>query len=262
MIALLLALLQGPAGFRYEAGQELRWRQKGEAVVAKRTLFEDREGVLMHVLAECDLRLKVLKREGSNLEVEATPVSYRVEFKGRDRVLELKDGVFTDTQERDKAEGLTAPFTLSATDAGRRMKLGLSRPSDQMIGMFAMDVLPSPAGSLLGWFGSVPADGKAGREWKSTSGVMLAREDFLFLETTAMLSREAGKGWTAKASFRVDPTRTRYPWVAGIVEEGGGTLEFDEKGNARAVKVDWSAKTKGGAPLVTYRSGITIAPAP
>lgn len=262
MIALVVALLQDPAAFRYDAGQELRWRQKGEAVVAKRTLFDGRDGTLMHVVSECDLKLKVLKREGTNLELEAAPVAYRVEFKDRGRVLELKDGAFTDTQEKDKAEGLTAPFTMSATDAGRRMKLGVTRPSDQMIAMFAMDVLPSPAGSLLGWFGSVPADAKPGREWKSMFGFMLAREDFVFLEATAALSREAGKERLGKATFRVDEKRTKYPWVAGVQGEGGGTLEFDAKGNARSAKVNWSAKSADGAPLVTYKSEITIEPVP
>ncbi len=258
--ALALVLIQDapPAAFRYDAGQELRWRQKGEAVVAER-IFDGREdGVCLHVAVEAELRLKVLRREGRSHEVEATPLSYRIDFKTPEWLRELKDGKYTDSRNEGAAEGLTKPFRMTILESGKREKIELVRDADLVAAWYLLDVLPAPRGSLLGWFGALPDGPREGSEWKSSTAVMLAREDFLTLDSAASLAKDAVK-WSARGSFRLNREKTKYP---GLVGAGEGTLTFDERGRASSVRVSWSAKTAGGVPLASFNSEITLTPVP
>jgi hypothetical protein len=249
-LTLALAFTQETPGLGIAAGSKFRYRQHGEAVVAWRALGVEQDGTALHLIIDADLGWTVAKANGRSLECDVAPRSYRIEFKDKGQVLELKDGKFTNSLQENQGPGLTKPFSLAMADTGKVEKVTTADGEPMMMAKFLLDVLPSDTTTLLGWFGPLPSDLKTA-EWTTTKKVLLARSDFLTITATCDWKKEervirgkfkaAGRGWPSDAD-----------------EVGEGTVKFDDKGRVLSSTVTWSAKTKVGALLASYKSQVDL----
>ena len=245
--AVLLAAQDAPTlGVAPEA--KFRTRQHTEAVLTDRAIgVGDAEATTrVHAVIDADLGWK-LGRVGDG---EVTPQSYRIEFKDKKQIMELKDGKFTvsrDGETRQDAPGITKPFSVSVADSGKIGKIALNDAASPVLAKFLFDGLPSDSSTLLGWFGPLPAQITAGKEWTTTRKVMVAREDFIDITATCVWMKDDK---VIKGKFRA----AGRAWPKDAVEESDGTIALDAKGRVASVKVSWSAKTKAGAVIASFNS--------
>jgi len=234
-------------GFR--VGSTFRTRRHAEARFTYRAAGVDEEGTMLHLEIDADLGWKIAKAAGTLFECEVVPKSYRIDFKDRQQLLELKNDKFSAQLEENAPAivGLTKPFSLMVAESGKIEKTTLTDGASPMIAKFLLDVLPSDGGALLGWFGPLPKNPVAGREWITTTKGMLAREDFFTITATC--------SWVPndrmiKARFRAGGGK----WPKEALEESDGSVTFDAKGRISSVKVSWSARTKEGELVGSFKS--------
>jgi hypothetical protein len=243
--ALLLAGQDAPGlGIAPEA--TFRTRQHTEALITDRAIgVPETEGrTRVHAIIDADLAWK-LGRVG---DCEVTPHSYRIEFKDKKQSLELKDGKFTAVMENQvEVPGITKPFQVALAESGKIGKIALNDAASPVLAKFLFDGLPSDSSALLGWFGPLPAKIVAGQEWTTTRKVLVAREDFIEITATCIWMKEDK---VIKGKFRAGG-RT---WPKDAVEESDGAVALDAKGRVTSVKVAWSAKTKAGAVIASFKS--------
>lgn len=242
--ALLLAPQDAP-GLGLAPETTFRTRQHTEAVLTNRALGIDEDGPpRVHAIIDADLVWK-LGRVG---DCEVTPRSYRIEFKDKKQALEFKDGKFTAVmEEKVDVPGITKPFQVAVADSGKIGKIALNDAASPVLAKFLLDGLPSDSSTLLGWFGPLPPKIVAGQEWTTIRKVLLAREDFLDITATCVWVKEDK---AIKAKFRAGGKT----WPKDALEDSDGTVALDAKGRVTSVKVSWSARTKAGALIASFRS--------
>lgn len=248
--ALLLASQDGPSlGLTPES--KFRTRSHAETVLMNRALGVDEDGgPRAHAVIDADLLWK-LGRIG---DCEVAPQSYRIEFKDKKQALELKDGKFTVVMENKvDVPGITKPFQVALAESGKIGKIALNDAASPVLVKFLLDGLPSDSSALLGWFGPLPPKITAGQEWTTTRKVMVARDDFLDVTATCVWVKEEK---VIQGKFHV----AGRAWPKDAVEESEGTVALDDKGRVTSVKVAWTAKTKTGALIASYRSATDFHP--
>jgi hypothetical protein len=242
--AVLLAGQDAP-GLGLTPDARFRTRNHTETVLTNRAVGIDEDGPpRVHAVIDADLAWTV----GKIGDCDIAPRSYRIEFKDKKQVLELKDGKFTVVME-DKVEvpGITKPFQVALAESGKIGKIALNDAASPVLVKFLLDGLPSDSSALLGWFGPLPPKITAGQEWTTTRKVMVAREDFLDVTATCVWVKEEK---AIKGKFHA----AGRAWPKDAVEESEGAIAFDAKGRVSSVKVAWTAKTKSGALIASFRS--------
>jgi hypothetical protein len=225
---------------------KFRTRSHTEAVLTHRAIGIDEDGPpRVQAVIDADLGWNV----GKVGDCEVTPNSYRIEFKDKKQSLELKDGKFTAVKDGDKLEvpGITKPFMVALADSGKIGKIALNDAASPVLAKFLLDGLPSDSSALLGWFGPLPPKIVAGQEWTTTRKVLVAREDFVEITATCVWVKDDK---VIKGKFRAGGKT----WPKEAMEESDGTIALDAKGRVTSVKVSWSAKTKGGALIASFKS--------
>jgi hypothetical protein len=254
-ILLVVALSAGqePPRLGFAVGARFRTRQHAEAVFTYRVAGTEDDETLLHFTVDADLEWKILKADGPSFHCDVTPRSYRIDFKDKKVTLELKDGKFTSFLEEGAPEipGLTKPFLVTLAESGKIEKVVPADGASPMIARFLLDAPPSDTGSLTGWFGPLPLKIVAGQEWTTSRKAMLAREDFITLTATCVW---VPKDRAIQGRFRAGGRN----WPKDAVEEGEGTLAFDDKGRISSSKVAWSAKTKAGEFIGSFKSRLDV----